>query len=166
MPNQHLLGHSTRHVKMPKNHCFGCGKDNPQGMKLKFYLDEERQRCIGRFRLPKRYQGPPGHAHGGVIATILDEAMGKINKLRHVVALTKTMAIEYLKPVPLGKSISVEGYEVRVRGRKHTNAAEIRNQKGEVLARGTGLFIAVDPEKMFAKHLKKSSRPLPPELRR
>ena len=153
--NQHLTGHSTRHLKMRKNCCFGCGRDNPQGMRLKFFLDEKRQRCVGRFRLSKRYQGPPGHAHGGVIATILDEAMGKVNKLRQVVAMTRTMEVEFLKPVPLLKPIVVEGYEVRVRGRKHTNAAEVRNEKGELLARSTGLFIAVDPLKLFAKHLPK-----------
>src|SRR3954464_1387644 len=153
--NKHLAGHGTKHMKLPKNRCFGCGKDNPEGMRLKFYLDEKRRRSVGRFRLPTRYQGPPGHAHGGVIATLLDEAMGKINKLRQVVALTKTMEVEYMRPVPLGKPIVVEGYEVRVRGRKHTNAAEIRNEKGAVLARSTGLFIAIDPMKLFAKHLPK-----------
>ncbi len=152
---KHLAGHSTRHLKIQKNTCFGCGKDNPEGMRLKFYLDEKRQRCVGRFRLPRRYQGPPGHAHGGVIATILDEAMGKVNKLRHVVAMTRTMEVEFHKPVPLRQPIVVEGYEVRVRGRKHTNAAEIRNAKGELLARSTGLFIAVDPVKMFKKFLPK-----------
>jgi uncharacterized protein (TIGR00369 family) len=155
MAKKKLHGHGTKHVIMPKNHCFGCGKDNPQGMRLKFFLDEESRKCVGRFRLPGRFQGPPGHAHGGVIATILDEAMGKVNKLRHVIALTKTMDIEYLRPVPLRKVILVEGYEVRVRGRVHTNAAEIKSEAGEVLARSRGTFIAVDPEKMFAKYLRK-----------
>jgi acyl-CoA thioesterase FadM len=70
------------------------------------------------------------------------------------VAMTRSMEIEYFKPVPLRRPILVEAYEVRVRGRKHTNAAEIRNQQGELLARSTGLFIAIDPLKMFAKHLK------------
>jgi hypothetical protein len=42
-----------------------------------------------------------------------------------------------------------------VRGRSHYNVAEIRNESGEVLARSTGKFIAIDPEKMFAKHLGK-----------
>ena len=118
-------------------------------MRLKFRLDEARQRFVGRFRLAKRYQGPPGYAHGGIIATVLDEAMGKVNKLRHVVALTKEMKVEYLRPVPLGKPIVVEGWEVRVRGRRHLNAAEIRNEKGDVLAQSRGVFIAIDPERMF-----------------
>jgi uncharacterized protein (TIGR00369 family) len=138
---------------MPKNHCFGCGKDNPDGMRLKFRFDYDAQQAICNFRLPKRYQGPPGHAHGGIIATILDEAMGKVNKLRNAIALTKTMNIEYMRPVPLAKPLTVVGFEKSHEGRKHLNAAEIRNDKGEVLARSEGLFIAIDPAAMFAKQL-------------
>jgi uncharacterized protein (TIGR00369 family) len=98
--------------------------------------------------------GPPGHAHGGIIATILDEAMGKVNKLRHVVALTREMKVEYLRPVPLGMRLTAEGREKYVRGREHINVAEIRTEDGRVLARSRGKFIKIDPEKMFKKHLK------------
>jgi uncharacterized protein (TIGR00369 family) len=131
-------------------------------MRLKFVLDEEAQRFVCRFRLSRRYVGPPGHAHGGVIATILDEAMGKVNKLRHVIAVTAEMTVTYVKPVPLGKPLIAEGWEKRVRGRVHTNVAEIRSASGEILACSTGRFIAIDPHKMFGKHLKKlglSSKP-------
>lgn len=144
-------GHSTRWVRMQRNYCFGCGKNNPDGMRLRFTYDEDRDCFVCRFRLSKRYTGPPGHVHGGIIATILDEAMGKVNKLRHVVALTSTMTVDFLKPVPLNKPLRVESKEVRVRGRYHTNAAEILNQQGQVLARSKALFIAIDPHKMFAK---------------
>lgn len=143
---------------MPINRCFACGSANPEGMRLKFFFDESRRRAWCRFRLARKYQGPPGHAHGGIIATILDEAMGKVNKLRHVVALTSRMQVEYLRPVPLGQTLIAEGHERSVRGRRHINAAEIRNQKGDVLARGRALFVAVDAEKMFAKHIKRADR--------
>jgi uncharacterized protein (TIGR00369 family) len=125
--------------------------NNPEGMRLKFAYDEERGCFVCRFRLGKRYTGPPGHAHGGIIATLLDEAMGKVNKLRHVVAVTSQITVDYLKPVPLNKPLRVESREVRVRGRKHINRAEILNQKSEVLACSEGLFIAIDPNRMFAK---------------
>ncbi len=145
-------GHATRHVPMPKkNYCFACGVDNPQGMRLKFYFDEEGKRFVCKFRLSRRYWGPPKHAHGGIIATILDEAMGKVNKIRHVVALTSEMRVHYLRPVPLGKPLTVESREQRVRGREHINVAEIKNEAGEVLATGWGKFIAVDAARMFAK---------------
>src|ERR1700756_1196970 len=148
-------GHDTRYHKMQKNNCFVCGPDNKEGMRLKFILDELRQTFICRFRLSKRYTGPPGHAHGGIIASILDDAMGKVNKLHHVVALTKEMTVEYLKPVPLHKPLRVEGREVSVHGRQHINAAEILNADNEVLARGRGTFIAIDPEKMFGKFVER-----------
>jgi uncharacterized protein (TIGR00369 family) len=151
-------GHDTKHHSIPRNHCFGCGPDNPDGMQLKFHLDEARKSFVCRFKLPSRYVGPPAHAHGGIIATILDEAMGKVNKIRHVIALTKEMTVEYVRPVPLGKRLTVEGRERSVRGRVHTNVAEIRNEAGEVLARSKGKFIAIDPEKMFAKYLKGKRR--------
>ncbi len=89
--------------------------------------------------------------HGGIIALLLDEAMGKVNKLRQVVALTSEITVNYLKPVPLKQPLRVESREVEVTGRKHVNVAEILNEKGDVLARSQGLFIAIDPDRMFAK---------------
>ncbi len=156
MPKKsHGHGHDTRDVRLQKNYCFACGKNNAEGMRLKFDYDEDRDCFVCRFRLGERYTGPPGHAHGGIIATILDEAMGKVNRLRHVVALTSRITVDYLKPVPLNKSLRVESREVSVRGRRHINMADILNQKGEVLARSRGLFIAIDPKRMFAKYVDK-----------
>src|SRR5437867_8524531 len=131
----HGRGHDTRYVRLQKNYCFACGKNNPDGMRLKFVYDKKRNCFVCRFRLRKRFTGPPGHAHGGIIATILDEAMGKVNRLREVVALTSQITVDYARPAPLNKPLRVESYEVSVRGRWHTNAAEILDQKGEVLAR-------------------------------
>jgi uncharacterized protein (TIGR00369 family) len=124
-------------------------------MSLRFTYDKERNCFVCRFRLGKRYTGPPGHCHGGIIATILDEAMGKVNKLRQVVALTSEMTVNFLKPVPLNKPLRVESREETVSGRKHINVGEILNQQGEVLARGRATFIAVDPEKMFARFVER-----------
>jgi uncharacterized protein (TIGR00369 family) len=143
-------GHEIRGVRLPRNQCFVCGPDNANGMNLKFTFDKKRQMFVCRFRLDERYTGPPGHSHGGIIATILDEAMGKVNKLREVIALTKQMTIDYLRTVPLNQPLRVESREVSVQGRRHVNMGEIMNQKGEVLARGRALFIAIDPE-MFVK---------------
>lgn len=149
-------GHNTRYVRLQKNFCFGCGKNNLEGMRLKFAYDEELDGFVCRFRLDKRYSGPPGHAHGGIIATILDEAMGKVNKLRQVIAVTSQMTVDYVRPVPLNKPLRVESRELSVHGRRHVNTGEILNQKGEVLARSRGLFIAIDPQRMFAKFAKKT----------
>src|ERR1700722_341423 len=146
-------GHETPDHKPAKNYCFVCGPDNPDGMHLQFTLDEGRRIFVCPFALDARYTGPPGHCHGDSGASILDDAMGKVNKLRQVVALTKEMTIEYLRPVPLHNPLRVEGRDIEVQGRRHINAAEILNENNEVLARSRGTFIAIDPEKMFAKYV-------------
>src|SRR5260370_27948437 len=112
-------GHDTRYIKLQKNYCFACGKNNPDGMRLRFTYDRERDRFVCRFRLSKRYTGPPGHCHGGLIATIVYEAMGNVNKLRQVVALTSEIAANYLKPVSLKQPLRAVSRGVKVRGRQH-----------------------------------------------
>ncbi len=150
----HGRGHGLRNVPLLKNQCFACGPDNAAGMHLKFTYDKKRQTFVCHFRLDERYTGPPGHCHGGIIATILDEAMGKVNKVRQVIAVTAQMTVDYLRPVPLNKPLRVESRAVSSLQRKHVNMGEILNQKGEVLARGQALFISVDAERMFAKFVK------------
>jgi uncharacterized protein (TIGR00369 family) len=161
--SRHIHGHVQhrhpvlkKHPALRKNYCFGCGKDNPEGMRLKFVYDEEGKRFVAGFRLDRRFTGPPRHAHGGIIAAILDEAMSKASRLRGVIAPTRELKVEYLKPVPLGEKLTAAGWEVRVRGREHYRAAEIRNQGGELLARGRGKFIAVDADRVMKKFLRKS----------
>jgi uncharacterized protein (TIGR00369 family) len=145
----HADGHNTTHVQLQANHCFGCGADNPEGMQLKFRFDEAAHQALCDL--------PPNHSHGGIIATILDEAMGKVNKLRNVIALTKSMNIEYLKPVPLDTPLLAVGFEKNVTGREHHNGAEIRDAAGEVLARSEGVFVAVDRKRLEEKLRRNSS---------
>jgi len=152
--HERVHGHQVKKEQIANN-CFGCGPGNQAGLRLEFVLDKQRQRFVCHFQLEDRFVGPPGHAHGGIIATILDEAMGKVNKLRDVIALTGRMEVDYLRPVPLGTPLTVEGWELRVNGREHIHAAEIRNANGEVLAESKGTFIEIDPHRMFAKYLKK-----------
>jgi uncharacterized protein (TIGR00369 family) len=131
------------------NGCFGCGDDNPAGLHLKFFVDEE-QRVLCRVRLAGQFQGPPGHAHGGIIATLLDEAMSKANRQRNIVAMTRHISIDYLRPVPLETDLMLEGWSESdassAGGRKHRCSAEIRNSSGTVLASATGVFVEVRPE--------------------
>jgi uncharacterized protein (TIGR00369 family) len=123
-------------------HCFGCGETNRSGLRLRFFVDNQQVVCHAR--LARRFEGPPGHAHGGVIATLLDEAMSKANRLHDVVAMTRQMEIEYLRPVPLGHALTVTGRRVSHEGRRNYCEAEIASESGEVLARGKAVFIAVD----------------------
>jgi uncharacterized protein (TIGR00369 family) len=127
----------------PVNKCFGCGGDNAGGMKLTFEQDNVNRRIVGRFVLGERYQGSAGFAHGGIIATLLDEAMGKVCRFREVRAVTAELTVEYLKPVNVRSEIVVEGRETEQKGRNLFMTGEIRNEAGEVLARGKGRFVVL-----------------------
>jgi uncharacterized protein (TIGR00369 family) len=136
----------------PENGCFGCGGANQDGMKLTFEQDDERRRIVGRFRIGARYQGGPGFLHGGIIATLLDEAMGKVNRFSQARAVTAELTVEYKKPVRVDEEILVEGWQADQDGRNFYHEAEIRNVRGDLLARGKGRFVAIDVEK-FSKKL-------------
>jgi uncharacterized protein (TIGR00369 family) len=127
----------------PANKCFGCGGDNAGGMKLTFEQDNVGRRIVGRFVLGETYQGGGGFAHGGIIALLLDEAMGKVCRFREVRAVTAELTVEYLKPVRVEQEIIVEGREIEEKGRNLFLAGEIRNEAGDVLARGRGRFVVI-----------------------
>jgi uncharacterized protein (TIGR00369 family) len=133
------------------NYCFACGPDNPEGMRLRFVPDPTGRRYTCRFRLSKKYSGPPGHCHGGIIATILDDAMSKLNQLREQPAATARMTVDYIKPVPLNRPLRVESWEVSRRGRRLTRRAEINDGQGTVLARSRGVFVMISPTHVFRK---------------
>ena len=126
----------------PTNQCFGCGGANAGGMKLTFEQDNANRRVVGRFVLGERYQGGGGFAHGGIIALLLDEAMGKVCRFGEVRAVTAELNIQYLKPVNVRDEIIVEGWEeAEQKGRNLFHIGEIRNAAGEVLARGQARFV-------------------------
>src|SRR5580693_9961221 len=119
-------------------------------MKLTFMQDNVNRRIVGRFILGEAYQGGGGMAHGGIIATLLDEAMGKVCRFRDVHAVTAELNVQYLKPVKVDEEIVVEGYETDAKGRNLFLAAEIRNGAGEVLAKGTGRFVVIGQKQKAA----------------
>ena len=149
---------TTRHAASPTideraNHCFGCGSANPQGLHLVFSTDTsnpEAPTTTARIQLTRAHEGPPGYIHGGIIATLLDEAMSKLNRPLNVLAMTRHMEIDYLRPAPLHQPLVLVGRHIRREGRKLFHQAEIQRPDGTVLARGEGLFIVVD-ERLLAR---------------
>jgi uncharacterized protein (TIGR00369 family) len=135
------LGDTIRLEPKETNKCFGCGGANDSGMKLTFEQDNTNRKIVGRFVLGARYQGGGGMAHGGIIATLLDEAMGKVCRFRDARAVTAELTVEYLKPIDVEKEIVVEAFEQEQKGRNLFHVGEIRNGSGEVLARGRGRFV-------------------------
>lgn len=128
------------------NHCFGCGLENPCGLRLKFFVSETGE-IVCHTRLARRFQGAPGYVHGGIIATLLDEAMSKTNRARGVTAVTRHLEVEYLRPVPIGRPITLTARHLRHTGRRHYIEAQIADAEGQTLASGIAVFVAIGPEK-------------------
>jgi uncharacterized protein (TIGR00369 family) len=137
------MGEIIRLEPKPENNCFGCGGANGAGMKLTFDLHVDERKTRGKFVLGARYGGGAGFAHGGIIAVLLDEAMGKISKLTDERAVTAELSVEYKKPVPVTEEIFVEGWQESEKGRNRFRIGEIRDAAGNLLARGRGRFVVI-----------------------
>jgi uncharacterized protein (TIGR00369 family) len=129
-----------------QNTCFGCGPANPNGLKLEFFLAPDRA-VVCSATISNLFEGPPGCLHGGIIATLLDEAMSKAVRARGFLSMTRRMEVDYRRPVPSGAPIRIEGRLVRSEGRKHWAEAQILDSEGAVLAQANALFIEVKPRR-------------------
>jgi uncharacterized protein (TIGR00369 family) len=127
-----------------QNRCFGCGQANPSGLHLEFLLAEDSS-VVCLASVPDTFEGPPGYLHGGIIATLLDEAMSKAVRARGFTAMTRHMEVDYQRPVPSSTPIRLEGHVTRNEGRKHWTEARILDAERTVLAIGKALFIEVRP---------------------
>jgi acyl-coenzyme A thioesterase PaaI-like protein len=136
------------------NHCFGCGPANPQGLHLVFTTNTSNPEHItatAHVQLDRMHEGPPGHIHGGIVAALLDEAMSKLNRPLNVLAMTRHMEVDYLRPAPLYQPLILTARHLSratkpdgTPDRKLFHQAELQRPDGTVLARSKGLFIALD----------------------
>lgn len=125
---------NTHPHRQPNSHdCFVCGYQNPFGLKLAFYDNgEDEVRC--ETTLAKQYQGYPGVAHGGIIAAILDEAVGRTSMIddnTHFM-MTAKMELKYRQPVPLNTPLTIIGKRGKQRGRLAHATGEIRLPDGSI----------------------------------
>jgi acyl-coenzyme A thioesterase PaaI-like protein len=125
--------------------CFVCGIENAIGLKLAFYTDEQG-RCVTHFRPREEHQGYPGHLHGGVISTLLDETMLRVLVPQDVWAITGRLEIKFAKPVPLDRELTVIGELTRNRSRVYEAGGKIQLPDGTVLVEGSGLYIRIHDE--------------------
>jgi len=124
------------------NRCFGCGAANSAGMHLEFFLADDGS-VVSMPNVSAAFDGHPGYLHGGIIATLLDEAMSKAVRTQGSSSMTRQIEIDYLRPVPSGKQLRLEGRVVRTEHRKRWAEARVLNDEGRVLAEAKGLFIEV-----------------------
>ena len=129
----------------PARLCFGCGSENPHGLQMRFRLEDGR--AIAEFTPPDHLQGFPGRAHGGGVATMLDEAMGWAAFGQGIWAMTARLTTRFRQPMLLGEPLIVSGWLTRDRGRFLELRSEARSQTGALVAEAEGLFVRMSGER-------------------
>ena len=144
------------YTKLPNSrNCFACGMENPIGLKLEMYADSQTGGVICNYTIPKIYEGYPNIAHGGVVTTILDEAISRVymvadhNRFMYTAKLTT----KYRKHVPVEQPLRITGEWIKDRGRTAEARAAIYDAGGELLAEGEALLVSLPPDDMNAVNL-------------
>lgn len=126
----------------PDHGCFGCGDLNPCGLKLVFA--REGDGVTADFMPRPQDEGFFGVVHGGIVTTLLDEAMAWAAFATGTWAVTAKLDVRFRQPVHVGVAVRVSARVVRARGRLIEASGEVRSTAdGELLAEATGAFFQV-----------------------
>jgi acyl-coenzyme A thioesterase PaaI-like protein len=131
------VGDGIRHHDL----CFGCGQANLFGLQLE--LERSGEGVEGRFFVKQDHQGPPGYAHGGVVAAALDEAMALLVFERGTFAVTARLELDLLAPAPVGTFVHVSARLESEGERTLELGAEAAGEDGRPLAAAKGTFVRV-----------------------
>jgi uncharacterized protein (TIGR00369 family) len=133
--------------KQPNSrYCFLCGLQNPIGLKLAFYEDEDN-RVIVRYVPDEKLQGYPGVLHGGIISALLDETIGRTLVQYDKWAMTVELNVRFHKSVPIGEPLTVIGEMVRLRSRTMEGRGEIQLSDGTTAVTAEAKYYLLDAEK-------------------
>ncbi len=126
--------------------CFGCGTSNPSGLRMKFFTDDTS--VFSWLMVPDHLIGYDNLIHGGVLSTILDEIMSwsAIYLLKKLI-LTKSMTVDFIKPVYVGAELKVEGNVFEKQsGREAVMQGRIYNKEGVLCAKSKGIYVLFEPK--------------------
>ena len=145
----------TLDTDLNEGFCFGCGENNPMGLKLHFTLDGDTIRA--EFTPDKMHQGWPGLLHGGILGCLLDEAMSNIAYATGNTCLTALIEIRLRQPVKVAVPLVVTAWITRHRKKLIETAGKVCLKDGTIIAESTAKqFIAENragqPDKVKESH--------------
>jgi uncharacterized protein (TIGR00369 family) len=125
------------------HYCFGCGHQNPIGLRLTFERDGDE--VVARYHPRREDQGFPGMMHGGLVSVLLDEAMGWAMYIDRIFAVTAKMETRYRRSATLDVPLEARARLVRATGRRLTVEGRVRTADGVDIAEAQALFIRMSP---------------------
>ncbi len=124
--------------------CFACGQENPISLGLKFE-EMDANRVRGEFTPSENHQGYDGIMHGGLIATLLDEAMAYVIGFKNIQAFTAELNIRFRTAVEIGKKLKIIGeYKDSKKssiGNVYYTEAKIFDSEGNLKAKAQAKFM-------------------------
>ncbi len=124
-----------------EGHCFACGEENPHGLKMKFKVDREKQAIHTVFTVEPTYQGWDGVVHGGIISTLLDEAMANLVYYLGYNAIAASLEVRFKQPAPILQPLLVQGEITEVHKKLVKAKASLKKEDGTLLATATSSFV-------------------------
>lgn len=130
-------------LESPANRCFVCGPGNPDGLHVRFRLEDDV--CRAEFVPAPNHGGYDGVTHGGILFSLLDDVMANWVFLRGEQCFTARAEVRYRQALPIGTPIRLEGRLRRRKGRLAiVDGQVLRQDDGSVVAEATGSFMITD----------------------
>ena len=124
--------------------CFGCGKNNPCGLKLNCEWDGKEVRA--KFTPTELHQGWEGIIHGGILTTILDEAMGYATHYQGIVGVTGIMQIRFKHPASIGQPLIATASMTKNARRLTETEGKVTLADGTIIAEATAMQYVASPK--------------------
>jgi acyl-coenzyme A thioesterase PaaI-like protein len=122
--------------------CFGCGQEHPTGLRL-IATAGPGASVTAKFTVTEHHQGAPGLAHGGILSLAFDETLSSLMWLLRRPAVTARLETDFLRPVPIGSTLSITAEVTGISNRKVYSKAEGRIDEGPPVVRAQALFVIV-----------------------
>lgn len=134
--------------KQPNSdYCFVCGRYNPIGLHLQFYTADDGS-VHAEYTPRREHQGYPGVMHGGLIAAMLDEIIGRTAIVRNFWCMTAKLEVRFKKPVPIDAPLRLKGEIVRQDTRVLEGRGEIRLADGTLAVEAFGTYVRLPDEQI------------------
>ena len=125
---------------------FVSGGPGTHRLRVVYFKRTGHDGLYGRAWFGPDTQGPPGHAHGGAVSAVMDEALGAVAWAEGHPVVVARLSVDFRAMVPLGTDAVFESRVVSVHGRKVTTRGRLTTPDGLLLAEGEALCVKLADE--------------------
>ena len=137
---------AEEHALTEYPNCFGCGQDNPIGLRLNLWLEGDRLRAS--FTPQEVHQGWPGTVHGGIITALLYEITENLMYKQGTITMMRGMESKLGSPASVVKNLLAESWLEERSGRELSVHSELTDEDGKVFAQGSASLVVLSQEQI------------------